>query len=143
MSTYIPMSLNNMVKMSENKELLTQVEMVNKFLTCISSLIYHGLGSNYPGLNALFCLRLRMHGVDLQVGLVDDTETYLKTLVSLVGDEKLAHQLLRSILPKKKAFEEAIKVLLSSQSKVELEMSLLNIMRKYERDIRSVCRELR
>ncbi|MEM1706859.1 MAG: hypothetical protein QXV95_02300 [Sulfolobales archaeon] len=88
-------------------------------------------------------MRLRMHGVDLQVGLVDDTETYLKTLVSLVGDEKLAHQLLRSILPKKKAFEEAIKVLLSSQSKVELEMSLLNIMRKYERDIRSVCRELR
>ncbi|MEM2080538.1 MAG: hypothetical protein QW104_07650, partial [Nitrososphaerota archaeon] len=61
----------------------------------------------------------------------------------LVGGEKMAEQLLRSILPKKKAFEEVLKVLLSSQSRVELEMYLLGIIRKYERDIKSICRELR
>ncbi|MEM2006937.1 MAG: hypothetical protein QW154_04815 [Sulfolobales archaeon] len=129
--------------MSGSRELLTDVEKVNKLLVCISSLIYHGLGSSYPGLNALFFLRLRMHGVDHQVGLINDTETYLKTLTMLVGGEKMAEQLLRSILPKKKAFEEVLKVLLSSQSRVELEMYLLGIIRKYERDIKSICRELR
>ncbi|MEM1623388.1 MAG: hypothetical protein QW543_04550 [Sulfolobales archaeon] len=140
---YIPISPINVVKMGESKELLTEIEMLNKFLVCISSLIYHGLGSYYPGLNALLFLRLRMRGIDPYVGLLSDTETYLKTLVALVGNEKLAQQLLRSILPKKKAFEKALEALLSSQSKERLETTLLNIVRKYEREIRSVCRELR
>lgn len=128
--------------MSENKELLSEAEKVDKVVVCVSSLIYYGLGSNYPGLNALFFLRLRLIGIDPQTGIVDDPENYLKALVQLVGNEKSAEQLLRSVLPRKKVFDEVLRVLLSSHSKSEIETLLLNIVRKYEKELKTACKEM-
>lgn len=128
--------------MSESKKLLTEVEMVDKLLMCVSSLIHHGLGSNYPGLNALFFLKLRLLGIDPQIGLVDDTEGYIRTLVQLVGGERMAEQLLRSVLPKRRGFEEVLKSLLSSRSRRELEASLAEVLRKHGRDLKSECKEV-
>lgn len=142
MIIYIIIRNSRVVKMSESRELLAEAERANKLLVCISSLIYQGLGSNYPGLNALFLLRLRLLGIDPQVGLTEDVESYIRTLVSLVGGEKMAEQLLRSVLPKKRVFDEILKSLLSSHSRSELETSLLGIVGKYERDLRSVCRNV-
>ncbi len=127
---------------TQERELLMETEIVHKVLLCASLLISRGLASSFPGLNAAFSLKLRGMGIDPEAGLLANPESYLKTLLELLGGGRAAEALLRSALPRKEVFDKILEALLTSRSAAELEVSLLSIAREYGKDLRAVCKDV-
>lgn len=122
--------------------MLSEAEDVAKLLLCVSSYVFKGLKSYFPGLDAFFMLNLRSIGLEPETALLFDPETYARTLIQILGSTERARQVLTVALPKRRAFQELIQVILSRPSREELEEEVLTIVRKYSKDIEKECSEI-